>query len=120
MGILSDAFTLQLILVAFCGSLLGEAVREVNNTTPISFSHFIVEFLAGGFMALMIAIVLRVMVFKDEPILVLPLTGFLAFSGRKRSAALIDRMLTTLFSRGGHINDSKTILGDDKAEDSSK
>jgi len=116
MGIFFDTFVLQLILVAFSGSLLGEAVREVNNNTPISFSHFIVEFMAGGFMALMIAIVLKVMVIKDEPVLILPFTGFLAFAGRKKSAALVERMLMTMLSKGGAINDDKPILTDDKAE----
>jgi hypothetical protein len=117
MGISLDTFMFQLILVAFSGSLLGEAVREVNNNTPISFSHFIVEFMAGGFMALMIAIVLKVMVIKDEPVLVLPFTGFMAFAGRKQSAALAERILTTMLSKGGAINDNiKPISTDDKTE----
>ena len=117
MGLFFDAFVLQLILVAFSGSLLGEAVREVNNNTPVSFSHFIVEFMAGGFMALMIAIILKVMVIKDEPILVLPFTGFLAFAGRKQSSALVERILTTMLSKGGAINDTKPISANDKTED---
>ncbi len=113
MGLSLDVFALQLILVAFSGSLLGEAVREVNKDTPMSFVHFIVEFMAGGFMALMVAIVLKVMVIKEEALLLLAFTGFLSFAGRKKSAAVAERMLTTMLSRGEGINnDSKS----DRAE----
>ena len=120
MGLFLDAFALQLILVAFSGSLLGEAVREVNNDTPVSFSHFIIEFMAGGFMALMIAIVLKVMVIKEEPLLVLAFTGFMAFAGRKQSSALAERILTTVLSKGGAINENvKPTRTDDKTEDAS-
>ena len=117
MTLFFKAFTLHLILVAFSGSLLGEAVREVNNDTPISFSHFVVEFMAGGFMALMIAIVLKVMVIKEEPLLVLAFTGFMAFAGRKQSSAVVERILTTMLYKGGAINDSvKPTRSDDKTE----
>ena len=117
MGLFFDKFTLHLILVAFSGSLLGEAVREVNNDIPVSFSHIIVEFMAGGVMALMIAIVLKVMVIKEEPLLVLAFTGFMAFAGREQSSALAERILTTLLSKGGAINDSvKPTRTDDKTD----
>ena len=114
MGLFLDAFALQLILVAFSGSLLGEAVREVNKDTPMSFVHFIVEFMAGGFMALMVAIVLKVMAIREEPLLLLAFTGFLSFAGRKKSAAMAERLLIMMVSKGEWNSDDST---EDKAED---
>lgn len=107
MGFSLDVFALQLILVAFSGSLLGEAVREVNKDTPLSFIHFTVEFMAGGFMALMVAIVLKVMLIKEEPLLLLAFTGFLSFAGRKKSAAIAERILTTMLSKGEDSNETQ-------------
>ena len=107
MGFSLDVFALQLILVAFSGSLLGEAVREVNKDTPLSFIHFTVEFMAGGFMALMVAIVLKVMLIKEEPLLLLAFTGFLSFAGRKKSAAIAERILTTMLSKGEGSNETQ-------------
>ena len=96
-----DAYTIQLIIVTFCGSLLGEAVREVNNSTPIAFTHFIIEFMAGGFMALMTAMVLKELFVKEASPLILGFTGFLAFAGRTKSSEIVERILFIILPKGG-------------------
>ena len=95
-----DAYSIQLIIVTFCGSLLGEAVREVNNNTPIAFTHFFIEFMAGGFMALMTAMVLKELFVKEASPLILGFTGFLAFAGRTKSSEIVERILFIILPKG--------------------
>lgn len=96
-----DNYTIQLIIVTFCGSLLGEAVREVNNNTPIAFTHFFIEFLAGGFMALMTAIILKELLVKEMSPLILGFAGFSAFAGSNKSSEIVEKILFNILPKGG-------------------
>lgn len=95
-----DAYSIQLIIITFCGSLLGEAVREVNNNTPIAFTHFFIEFLAGGFMALMTAMILKELFVKEMSPLILGLAGFSAFAGSDKSSEIVEKILFNILPKG--------------------
>ena len=106
-----DTYTIQLIIVTFCGSLLGESVREVNNNTPIDFIHFIIEFLAGGFMALMTSMILKELFAKEASPLILGFAGFSAFAGRTKSSEIVERILFIILPKSGSAGNSNDSEG---------
>lgn len=93
-----DFTIINLIIASFTGALFGEALREANDNIPIVFSKFIAEFAAGGFVALMIGLALKELLLKDKPLIDIAITGFLGFSGRKKSVDIMEKILNSIMS----------------------
>lgn len=92
--LLIDQYALvQMVLIAFLGSLIGELLQEVNNDTPIVFIRFVANFLASGFVATIATLLMREFITKNTTVLS-AISGFMGYMGHKASSAFAIQLIT--------------------------
>lgn len=92
MEFISEINLFHLALISYTGALIGEISRSVECTKPISFTIFLTELLASGFLGVMIALALKGTLLKDKPVAVLSAAGVFGYLDRKACLAVIERL----------------------------
>lgn len=84
----------QIILVAYIGALFGEMKKEVDDDEAIHFGKFLISWMSSGFGGVMVGLLLRGTISKDNVYVVLGGAGLAGYAGQQKSIGLATRLLT--------------------------
>lgn len=88
----------QIILIAYIGALFGEMKKEVDDHEEVVFSKFIVSWLASGFGGVMVGLMLRGTISKENVYITLGGAGVAGYAGQQKSIGIATRILTMLLN----------------------